>query len=247
MRELLWNGPIGERRMDAYLRALEPTAGQTVLDVGCGCGEVLIRLSCLTPLRGRGIDVDAELLTEARRRQAEAAPTADLQFEQADLQQFDFKEARFDVAMCWGASHAFQEGPTAYAVALQQMTSLLRPGGLLLIAEGYFRQHPAAEYLKFLGDSMDPAQTHAQNVAKGQAQGLVALGAWTSSVEEWDTFEWSYQRVIERIARQRPQDAAAQARLVRRRAWMDAYLRWGRDTLGYGIYLFERPAAAVTN
>ena len=29
--------------------------------------------------------------------------------------------------------------------------------------------------------------------------------------------------------------------LERSRKWRDAYLRWGRDTLGFGVYLFARP------
>ena len=30
--------------------------------------------------------------------------------------------------------------------------------------------------------------------------------------------------------------------LERIRRWRDAYLRWGRDTLGFAVYLFSRPA-----
>jgi hypothetical protein len=33
--------------------------------------------------------------------------------------------------------------------------------------------------------------------------------------------------------------------LKRIRRWRDAYLRWGRDTLGFAVYLFYRPGARV--
>jgi hypothetical protein len=33
--------------------------------------------------------------------------------------------------------------------------------------------------------------------------------------------------------------------LERIRRWRDAYLRWGRDTLGFGVYLFHRPGAGA--
>ena len=33
----------------------------------------------------------------------------------------------------------------------------------------------------------------------------------------------------------------APALLERIRRWRAAYLRWGRDTLGFGTYLFHRP------
>jgi len=58
---------------------------------------------------------------------------------------------------------------------------------------------------------------------------------------EWDNFEWGYQRIIESKAA--AGDTAALTRRSARRAWMDAYLKWGRDTLGYGVYLFQKPAS----
>ena len=33
--------------------------------------------------------------------------------------------------------------------------------------------------------------------------------------------------------------------LERIRKWRDAYLRWGRDTLGFAVYLFYRPGTRV--
>ena len=33
--------------------------------------------------------------------------------------------------------------------------------------------------------------------------------------------------------------------LERIRKWRDAYMRWGRDTLGFANYLFYRPGARM--
>ena len=62
---------------------------------------------------------------------------------------------------------------------------------------------------------------------------------WTSN-DEWDDFEWSYQRIVEQQAIANPDDKKVFEKLVRRREWIDAYLKWGRDTLGYGAYLFRK-------
>ena len=35
------------------------------------------------------------------------------------------------------------------------------------------------------------------------------------------------------------------AMLERIRRWRDAYLRWGRDTLGFAVYLFYRPGSRM--
>jgi len=42
---------------------------------------------------------------------------------------------------------------------------------------------------------------------------------------------------------ERPEDPDVPAMLERIRRWRDGYLHWGRETLGFGVYLFHRPAA----
>jgi hypothetical protein len=37
-----------------------------------------------------------------------------------------------------------------------------------------------------------------------------------------------------------PDDPDRDAMLKRIRNWRDAYLRWGRSTLGFGLYLFQK-------
>ena len=62
-----------------------------------------------------------------------------------------------------------------------------------------------------------------------------------ASPDEWDEYEWKYSRSIERYALEQPGDPDVPAMLERIRRWRDGYLRWGRDTLGFGVYLFHRP------
>jgi cyclopropane fatty-acyl-phospholipid synthase-like methyltransferase len=241
MIELPWNGPISEVTMAKYVEALELRAEQRVLDVGCGCGEVLIRLCERFRIRGTGIDSSTEHIAEAKRRAEGRVPDSAVRFVEANAQSFHVDPDSLDLAVCMGASHAFGLGSTAYPNAIEQLIPLVVPGGLLLIAEGYMRQPAAAEYRKLLGESMPDEMTHAFNVSTGQQLGLIPLAAWASSEEEWDDFEWSYQRIVERKAEERPSNRDLQVKLQQRREWMDAYLQWGRDTLGYGVYLFKKP------
>ena len=141
-----------------------------------------------------------------------------------------------------GSTHALGLGCDAYRNAIEQMIPLVVCGGLLLIADGYMKQPATPEYRKLLGDTMPDEMTHAANVATGKELGLIPLAAWTSSDDEWDDFEWTYQRIIERNAAERPEDRDLMAKLAHRREWMDAYLLWGRDTLGFGVYLFKSAA-----
>lgn len=240
MIELLWNAPISEAKMSRLFASLELRADQRVLDVGCGCGEVLIRLAERYTIRGTGIDTSSKHLAEANRRASGRVPEAAIQFIEADAQALSMDSESFDLAICMGATHAFGLGGEAFRNALVQMISLVVPGGLLLVADGYMKQAATPEYRKLLGDTMPDEMTHAANVATGEEVGLIPLAAWASSDDEWDEFEWTYQRIVEQKAAHRPEDESVIENLTRRREWMVAYLKWGRDTLGYGIYLFKK-------
>jgi SAM-dependent methyltransferase len=240
MIELLWNAPVSEAKMVRCIKTLELLPGRRVLDVGCGCGEVLIRLHERYQIQGTGIDTSPEYLAEARKRAAGRVSDASVRFIKADAREYRVEPDSLNLAVCMGATHAFGLGGDAYRNAIEQMAPLVVPGGLLLVADGCLKQPAPPEYRKLLGETMPDKMTHAANVATGKELGLIPLAAWTSSDDEWDEFEWTYQRIIERAAAERPDDRDVAAKLQRRRDWMDAYLRWGRDTLGYGIYLFKR-------
>jgi len=63
-----------------------------------------------------------------------------------------------------------------------------------------------------------------------------------SNDDEWDHFEWSHRMKIEHEAALQPNDPAVAEKLQRSRQWRDGYLRWGRSTMGFGFYLFLKPA-----
>jgi hypothetical protein len=71
------------------------------------------------------------------------------------------------------------------------------------------------------------------------------MHATTASLDEWDEYEWKYSRAIERYLREQPDDPDAKAMRERSRRWRDAYLKWGRDVLGFAVYLFYRPGPSI--
>lgn len=132
-----WNGPVGERwaaeqeRTDQLIRAFGEAAlaagrampGESVLDVGCGCGDTSLALASAVGSGGRvlGVDVSAPMLDVARRR---AAHVANLGFQEADASQaelpgpFDLLYSRFGVMF-------FDDPPAAFA----NLHKALKPDG----------------------------------------------------------------------------------------------------------------------
>jgi hypothetical protein len=61
--------------------------------------------------------------------------------------------------------------------------------------------------------------------------------AAVSSEEEWDRFEGRHWQTA-LVAKEGV--AVNESKWDRMRCWRDAYLRWGRETLGFGVHDFQK-------
>ena len=233
----LFFNPISSQKVDRILGLLEVTAGSRVLDVGCGKGEMLVRLIERFGVSALGVDPNGSFLGEARARAAERlGPAATrLELREEEISRATIEARSFDAGLCVGSTHAFGD----YDDTLRALRRAVRPGGTILVGEGYWKRDPDPGYLSVLGASPGEFTDHAGNVARGAAQGLVPLYSATSSDEEWDEYEGLYVRAVELYAERHPADPDSEAMRQRIRLWRDAYLRWGRTTLGFALYLFR--------
>jgi len=233
--------PLSAPKADTLLGLIPLVPSARVLDVGCGPAELLIRLAERQAIVGVGVDQSPYALVEARLRASRRVPNADLMLHELDVAAFDAGTEAWDLAMCVGSSGAYG----GYRGALEALRALVRPGGHVLLGELYWKQEPDSAYLAVLGgDSAsrdDIAMTTAENVAAGQTAGLIPLYISASSEDEWDHYEGLYARAIELYALSYPDDPDSPAMLARIGTWRDAYLRHGRATLGFALYLFHRP------
>ena len=116
--------PLGLRGVD---RA-SIVHGETVLDVGCGCGTTSLELARRTGETGNvlGVDVSAPMLDVARRR-ARDAGLRNVRFELADVQTHQFSCASRDVAFSRFGVMFFADPVAAFA----NVRRTLKPGGRL--------------------------------------------------------------------------------------------------------------------
>lgn len=107
---------------------LDPIAGKTILDVGCGDGELAAELA----RRGAvvtGVDADPAIIAAARRRAG--IEHVELRLIEAKAEALPFEDASFDRILAV-ATLCFV--PDA-ARAANEMTRVLKPGGRLVIGE----------------------------------------------------------------------------------------------------------------
>jgi ubiquinone/menaquinone biosynthesis C-methylase UbiE len=132
----LVNGLFGRRGRglrETFADDLGLHAGDRVLDVGCGTGQLAMTFAERVAPTGTvaGVDAAAEMIeratSRARKQQVPAA------FQVAFAQRLPFPNATFDAVACTLALHHVAEDDQQSAV--QEMRRVLKPDGRLLIAE----------------------------------------------------------------------------------------------------------------
>lgn len=123
-------------------RSYALAAGARILDIGCGTGEIVLRLAREFPgVSLVGIDVHLPHLELARERSRAFAARVD--FRKGDAFALDFPDGSFDLTLC---RHMLQAVPEPERV-LAEMKRVTRRGGRLhLVAEDYgmIHCHPCA-------------------------------------------------------------------------------------------------------
>ncbi len=140
-----WNGDSGQRWIedpdrrdrvmapiaDALLAAAALIGGESVLDIGCGCGATTIAAAHAIGADGTvtGIDLSEPMLDVARRR-ATAARVDTAGFVHADAQTHDLGTRRFDVAISRFGTMFFADPVAAFT----NIAAALVAGGRICMA-----------------------------------------------------------------------------------------------------------------
>ena len=121
---------------DDLIAALDPPAGGSVLEIGCGTGRNLIRVARLYPsARLFGLDVSAEMLATGRAHVVRAGLVGRINLARGDATAFDaaalFGEAGFDRIFVSYSLSMIPDWRTALAGGLD----CLAPGGRLAVVD----------------------------------------------------------------------------------------------------------------
>jgi SAM-dependent methyltransferase len=227
--------PTSPERLDEIIELLDLPAGASVWEAACGKGELLVRLAERFAIRGVGVDRSPWELPVARARAAARVPAADLTFVEGDAAANLAEPGSVDLAVCLGASWIWG----GHRGTLRALRLAARPGGLVLVGEPYWKRDPDPAYLAAAGLAAGDFADLQGNAGIGAEEALTLLYAMPSRVEDFDRYELLQLRAAERHALAHPDDPDVPELLARVRRGVETYLRWGRDTLGWSIYLFR--------
>jgi SAM-dependent methyltransferase len=218
--------PVSDDTLRRLVQRLDLPDGGRVLDLGCGYGEWLhAALEEFPRTEGVGVDTSTPALEEARTRAGQRKLTRRVTFEQGDAAEFEGGE--FDAVLCVGATHALG----GLASTLTKVRSHLRPGGRVLLGDGFWESPPTEAALSALEAEAGDFPELGALVADVQRFGYEPGYAHVSTAAEWDDYEWSWTgslaswALTEAADREGPLEAAR----THRRQWLEGY----RGQLGF--------------
>ncbi|MFI8993725.1 SAM-dependent methyltransferase [Streptomyces sp. NPDC053542] len=235
LTRLAFHGPLSEERAARMVRRLAAARPATVLDLGCGWGEFMLRVLDATPgATGLGIDLNADDLARGRANAAARGLTGRVEF--AEESGHGTARGPADLVLCLGSGHAVAapESPANFRTVLRELRRLVAPGGRVLYGEGFWQRPPAASELA----RMWPGATAEDHLSLA---GLVDLAveegfrpAWveTANGDEWEAFESGYRCDVEEWLAAHPDHPLAPETRERADAHRASWLTGYRGLLG---------------
>jgi SAM-dependent methyltransferase len=236
-REHVVCNPTNEEKLTRLVELLRLPPDAQVVDIACGKGEFLIRLTEAYGTRGVGIDISPFHIADAKRKLGARASGMGITFTQMNGADFRPDEPHsLDLASCIGASWIFG----GHTGTLDALISMVKPGGWVIVGEPYWLKEPSESYLDASGVAREDFGSHFSNAQAGEQRGLDLVHAIVSSNDDWDRYEGLQWYATAEYARTHPDDPDLAEVVERVEKARTTYLRWGRDTLGWAIYMFRR-------
>jgi SAM-dependent methyltransferase len=230
--------PMSLAKTHEMIELLDLPAGGRVLEIACGKGTFLCLVAERYDVTGTGVDASPFTAADAKRNVEAKGLEKRLRIVHMDGAAYEPPEpASHCLASCIGGSWVYH----GHRGTLQALCSMTRPGGLILVGEPFWKKEPDPEYLSMTGLALEQQGTHPGNVTTGEELGLSFLYSVVSSEDDWDRYEGLRWRAAERHAAAHPDDPDNDELLSKSRSDRNAYLRWGRDCVGWAMYLFRKP------
>ncbi len=132
------NGRHARNLYQSVIEELSCLSFQSILDVGCGTGEILKMMKTMDPERSLyGIDLSEEMLKQAKGKLADQA-----ELYLGDAEHLPFENEKFDLLICTDSFHHYPNPQHA----LQEFHRVLKNAGYLIMAD-YWKPFPIRQIM----------------------------------------------------------------------------------------------------
>ncbi|MET7952881.1 class I SAM-dependent methyltransferase [Streptomyces sp. NPDC005317] len=227
------HNPFTPAKLATLGQALHLAPGTRVLDLASGSGEMLCTWARDHGVTGTGVDISTVFTEEARARAAELGVAERVTFVHDDAVGYVSDEP-VDLVSCLGATWI---GDGA-AGTIELLARSLRPGGLMLIGEPYWRREvPDEETARacHAGSKAD-FRLLPELVEQFGELGYDVVEMVLADGDSWDRYQAAQWLNLRRWLDRNPGDelaAEVRAELTTEPA---RYTRYQRDYLGWGVF-----------
>ena len=227
------HNPLTPDKFATLGQVLHLVPGTRVLDLASGSGEMLCTWARDLGFTGTGVDISTLFTEQARARAVELGVADRVEFVHSDASDHVADES-VDLAACVGATWIGH----GVAGTAELLARSLRPGGMMLIGEPYWRVTPS--------DEETAVACHATGVADflplpGLIEQFGELGydvvqMMLADQEGWDRYTAAQWLNMRRWLDENPDDELAPEVRAELTAEPARYTRYLREYLGWGVF-----------
>ena len=224
--------PMTDADLDAVLDRTSPKAGDSLLDVACGHGELVIRAVERTPLRAVGVDLSPWALVRCVQAAGQRPHVGSIEWRLGDAHDLPRGEG-FEIVTCLGASWIWH----GFRGTAEALISRTVPGGSVAIGDLRLREG---------ADGRAVSESYGRVLTVGEQRdiledlGIEIVGQIDAGPSGWDAYQDRILESVQAWAHEHPGDRAAEY-LHEQRQWRSEHER-DREFLDWTVWVGRKPA-----